>query len=99
MKYGKEGDEEARREEVGCKKLDEVFCWSELVVAHFDGVRLPVCVAFADWRNTQKALHVLDSISKQRSKKMARRGQLASPKRSYGAVVDVGEGVKDNSNT
>ena len=59
-----------------------------------------MCVAFADWRNTQKALHVLDSISKkQRSKKMARREELASPKRSYGAVVEVGEGVKDNSNT
>ena len=44
----KEENEEARREEVGCKKLDEVFCWSELGLAHFDGVRLSVCVAFAD---------------------------------------------------
>ena len=59
-----------------------------------------MCVAFADWKSTQRALHVLDGISKkQRSKKMAERGEIASPKRSYGAVVEVGEGVKDNSNT
>lgn len=100
FEYGNEGDEEARREEVGCKKLDEVLCWSELVSAHFGDVTRPVCVTFAGWRNTQKALRVLGCLSKKQwSKKMARRRELTSPKRSYGAMVEVGDGVKDNSNT
>ena len=74
---------DARR--LAARKQKKVCCWSDLVLvlAHFDGLRLPVCVAFADWRDTQKAIHALDRVpKKQQSKEMSRRRGKASPRRS-----------------